>query len=172
MAPREGDNRARLRAVLTFAGLDDITDFIADVQPVEAAVHDTIPVDVDFFAGRRDQKSIITFGKEPSDARGILRFVGFDLAAKSANIVLKLPARGVEGVPDRDPDILMGMMFVRIALYDDFAPRHGEMNRDMEKSSLPLPVMTGFDDDLTSDNAIEKLFKLSHPFRDQLSDGI
>lgn len=143
------------------------------MQPVEAAIHDTIPVHVDFLAVRRDQEAIITFGKEPDDARCILRFVGFNLATTSANIVPKPPARGVKGVPDSDPDILMGMIFGRIALYDDFAPRHAEIDRNVEKSSaLPLPLMAGFDHNLSSDNAIEKLLEFSHPFCDQMSDGV
>jgi hypothetical protein len=150
----------------------DETDFVAGPQLVEAAIHDAVPVHIDFFAGRGQQEAVITLGEKPGDTGGFLGLVLFDLTAKPANIIFELAAGGVEGIPDRDPDILMRMMLGGIALNHDLAARNAEMDSDMEKSSLSLSMAAAFNHDLAGDDPIEELLEFRRAVRDQLPHGL
>ena len=60
--------------------------------------------------------------------------------ARTAEVIFELAAGGVEGIADGDMDVLVGVVFRRVAIHHDLAFRHGQVDPDMVDP--PLPVMS------------------------------
>ena len=56
-------HRARLGTLLAFLRIDNITDAVADLQPVEAAVDDGVAMDIHLLAFVGLQEGIVAFGE-------------------------------------------------------------------------------------------------------------
>jgi hypothetical protein len=71
-------------------------------------------------------------------------------------MVLKLPPRGIEGIPDRDTQILMGVVLGRIAAHNDFTFRHNQFNADVVQPALTMVTVACFHDHAAGDDPIEE----------------
>ena len=161
-----------LKALFAFAGMRDISNLVANFQPIEASVWNTVPMHIDFFARGADEETVIPLSKQGGDTADIRRLMCFSLAARSARMILKLAAGGIEGVANRNLNILMGVMLSRISVHDDLAARKRQMNRDMIDPTLAMLAVARFDHNLAGNNVVVKLLKLRHATLDLLSDGI
>jgi hypothetical protein len=98
--------------------------------------------------------------------------VQLHLAAPLANMIFKRPAGGVEGVADRDVDILMRMVRRRIAADGNLAAGNFEVDADLEQIALTPARVPAFHDGPARDDAIEEPFELPSPLAYARRDGL
>jgi hypothetical protein len=98
--------------------------------------------------------------------------VHFDIAAGLASVVFEQPAGGVEGIADRDIDILMRMVRRGITADDDLTP--GNLKIDANPKQVPLLVtrVSAFDDDTARRNPIEEPLEFLCPLAYAAGDRI
>lgn len=113
-----------LQPVLTFLLVRHVADPVANAEPIEAMAENGVSVQIDLIATVGDKEPVVALGDKARDSpsRGFLMclYVG----PHHANIVLQPPPDSVEGVVDRDREILMRLMLWRFARHDDFASGH------------------------------------------------
>ena len=75
-------------------------------------------------------------------------------------MIFEQPAGGVEGVANRDMDILMRVVRYRIAPDDNLFPRNLEVDPDAEQIALMTARVPAFDDDAAGDDPIKEALEL------------
>src|SRR5215471_11713738 len=115
----ERNDGARLGTRRTLRMLRDKTHFIADGELVKPAIGDAVAVEVDLVAIGTQDEAAILLGEQAGDPPVLGNRVQLHLAAPLANMIFEHPAGGVEGVADRDVDILMRLVRRRIAADGD-----------------------------------------------------
>jgi hypothetical protein len=120
----ERDYSARLRASGALKTLRDKAHLVAYSKGCESAVHNDVAVEINLVAiGTHDEPAIL-LGQKPRDPPMIRDSMQFDIAAPLTDMVLEQPAGGVEGVADRDIDIVMRMLRRRTAPAEGMAKRN------------------------------------------------
>ena len=120
----ERDHGARLRPFGALRMLRDEAHLFANSERVKRAIHDTVAMKIDLVALGVQDEAAILLGQEPRDPSMVGHCMQLDVAASLASVIFEQPASCVEGVSDRDMDILMGMVRLGIAPDDDLAPRN------------------------------------------------
>jgi hypothetical protein len=152
-------DRARLRTVSTLRMLCDETDFVANLQLVEAVIRDAVAMEIDFVAVCTCNEAAIPIGEETRNSSVIGHRVELDVAASAANVILEQPASCVERVADRDMDILMGMVRLGVTPDHDLAPGNFEINPHPEQITLLTAGVLAFDDNATRYDPVKEAFE-------------
>jgi hypothetical protein len=154
---------AGLRALGTFARVVDVADMITDCERVEPSADDAVAMEIELIAICCFDKPIILLGHKLGDAALVGAVVILHVASLATNVVLKLPASGVERVADRDMDVHMSMVGLWIVEYDDPPSRHMQHNVDAEDVTPMMPPMRPPDHDAAGCDArlALKLLKLA-----------
>lgn len=88
------------------------------------------------------------------------------------HVILQLTLRGIEGVPDGDVDIRVRRIIMVRRCDREFAAGHLNIQADTEVIALAMAMMFHFQHDMTTDDAVAKLFKLVYFFPHHLLNGI
>jgi hypothetical protein len=163
---------ARLGTHRTLGMLRDKTHFIAHREPVEPAIGNAVAVEVDLVAVGGQDETAIALGEEAGDAPMLGDRVQLHLAAPLANMIFEHPAGGVEGVANRDIDILMRVVRRRIAADCDLAAGNFEVDADPEQIALTAARVPAFHDNPARDDTIEEPFELPSPLAYARRDGL
>ena len=145
----EMNDGTRLRTLGTLGVLRNKTDFIAHRKLVKPAVCDAVAVEVDLITVGADDEAAILLGKETRDPPVVGHRVHLDIPASLANVLFEQPAGRVEGVADRDIDVLVRMVRRGIAADDDLAPGDLQVDAYPEQIALLVARVPTFDDDAT-----------------------
>jgi hypothetical protein len=108
---------------------------------------------------RRADKAIIAFGKDPFDTAKNRQLVLLHRTSQSVQLVLQAPRGGIEGIADRDVNILMRMVLGRIARHHDLAFRHDQVNSHVVNVALTMVAVLRFDHDMTAGDLRMEPFK-------------
>ena len=106
------------------------------------------------------------------DAPVRLGLMQFDVAATAADMIFQPPARGVEGIADRDIHILVCVMRVRRPADDQFAARNFRVHADMIEISLMMMPVELLDHDTAAHHPIVELFEPFSVFSNIGIDGL
>jgi hypothetical protein len=98
--------------------------------------------------------------------------VRLDIAPHTANVVLKLPDRGIKGVANGDINIFMGMVERSSVPYMHVLPWHGDVDPDMVELTLVVMPMRRLDRHRTTLNPIENALELDGLLADPSFDGL
>ena len=101
----------RLRTL--FARLLHKVHLGADLEPAEARVYDAIRVEINLPAIRRLQETVALFREELADVGVRRALMDFQNSASTAGIILKLTARRVKSVPNRELDVIVRSVFAQ-----------------------------------------------------------
>jgi hypothetical protein len=89
--------------------------------------------------------------------------VQLDIPASLANVVFEQPAGRVEGVADRDINVLVRMVRRGIAADDDLAAGNFQVDADAEQVTLLTPRVPALDDNTARHDAVKEPFELCGP---------
>jgi hypothetical protein len=89
-----------------------------------------------------------------------------DVTASQTLVVLKLPARGLEGVSQRDVWIFVGAIGDAFLADDDLAARYGEVYRHLEQPALSVMMVRRFDAESAVDNLRTEFLQPIHQLLD------
>jgi len=159
----ERNHGARLRAFGTLGVLRDKTHFIAHRELVEAAIRDTVAVEVNLVAVGALDEAAILLGNEPRDPSMVGHRVHFDITTSLASVILEQPPGSVKRIADRDIDILMRMVRRGITADDDLAPGNLEVDANSKQIALLMTRVLALHDDTARCDAIKELFELRGP---------
>lgn len=98
--------------------------------------------------------------------------VRLNFPAVDADVFLELPFGRVEGVAQRDVEILVRLLVVVIAADDDVLVRYRKIDSDVIEIALVLVTMLRFDRDFATDDVVAELLQFSHFFADLRFHGI
>ena len=111
----------------------DVADVITDCERSELSVDDAVAMEINLIAICCFDEPIILLGHKLGDAALVGAVVVFNVAPLAADVVLQLPASGVEHVADRDMDVLMSMVGLGMTI-----SRPGTCNTTWMPKTLPL----------------------------------
>src|SRR5665213_98184 len=148
----------RLGSFFTFTLVKDETDFVAFREMVETIADHGVPVHVDFVAVTGLYETVAFRLEKTGYAPVVRRLMGLDVASHGAGVVLELAARRVEGIADGDENVLMRMVFGRIALDDDLSSRNGQIDSQMVQVAL-VATRARFHYDVAGHDPSEKAVK-------------
>ena len=98
--------------------------------------------------------------------------VRLDLAVQFAPVVLQPAARRLEGIADRNIDILVGVLVFRMPVHDQLLAGHAQLDAHVEQLALAVPTLGRFDYDPAAGQMVEVLLQLfgllAHPRLDRL----
>jgi hypothetical protein len=157
---------AGLQPLLTFAGMGEKADFVANAQPVEGIVDDAVAVHVDLLSIGRQDEAVTLVREQTSDRAVLLRFMGLGLPTDAPGVVLKPPAHSIESIADGDIDVFMGVMFRRIASDGNFMSGHLQIDAEVIDPPFSMVVMSAFDDDAAAHNPLMEAFELINAVSD------
>ncbi|SRR5271155_512216 len=168
----ERDHRARLRTFGALGMLRDETHLVANGERFERAVHDTVAMEIDLAAIGTQNEAAILRGQEPRDPSMVGHRVQLDVAASQTNVIFQQPASCVEGVADRDIDILMRMVSLGIAPDDNLVSRNFEVDAHSKQITLLAPGVLVFDNDAARYDPVKEAFELLGALTYSSRDGI
>jgi hypothetical protein len=171
MFPERNDG-ARLRTFSTLGVLRNETDLVANGELVEAAIRDAVAMEVDFAAVGTCNEAAIPIGEQTHDPAVIGHRVQFDVAASMASMIFEQLACGVEGIADRDIDILMRTVRRGIAPDDNLVPGDFQVDPDAEQIALLAARMLALDNDPAGDDPIKEAFELGGALMYSGRDGV
>jgi hypothetical protein len=87
-------------------------------------------------------------------------------------MIFEQPAGGVEGISDRDMDILVRMMRRGIAPDDDLVPRNFEIDTHPKQIALLAARMPALDNDPAGNDSAKEVFELRGALLYPCRDGI
>src|SRR5262249_19662378 len=116
-------------------------------------------------------EAAILLGQEARDPSVVGHRMELHFAASLAPMILEQPASGIEGVADRDIDVLMRMVCGRIAADGDLAAGNLEVNPDPEQIGPLMPRMAALDDDAARHDAIKEPFEFTGPLANARGNG-
>ena len=120
------DHGARLHPLLAFSFVNHVANLVSSIQFVKATAENGVPVQIDFVARVGDQEAIIR--EQADDGPDRRRSMRLDVASHFTGMVLQLALGCIEGIADRDVQVLIGVMFRRLPTHDDFAVRHDQLD--------------------------------------------
>ena len=97
--------------------------------------------------------------------------VGLDAAAHPSRLIFKPPDRGIEGVTDRDIDVLMGLVDGLGPVDDHVLPRHADIDPHAVELALMMMAVRRLDHDGAADDAVVEAFELRRFLANALLDG-
>jgi hypothetical protein len=97
--------------------------------------------------------------------------MSFHLAATFACIVLELSSRRVESISNGNIHILVSMMLIRPAAYDQFTIRRRDIYSYVEKIAFVVMMVRRLHDNLATRDILAKPLDLFRPFANILFDG-
>jgi hypothetical protein len=97
--------------------------------------------------------------------------MSFHLAATFACIVLELSSRRVESIPNGNIHVLVSMMLIRAATYDQFTIRRRDIYSYMEEIAFVVMMVRRLHDNLATHNIVTEPLDLFRPFANILFDG-
>ena len=86
--------------------------------------------------------------------------VRLHVAARNAEVFVKLAARRLEGVAHRDMGILMRVILPWLTPHHDGAPRQRQIGADVEQPSLGLVAMMHLHHNVARGDPVAELFQL------------
>ena len=144
--------------------LRDKTHLIAHRKLVEPVIGDAVAMEVNLVAIGAQNEAAILLGKKARDLPVVGHRMHFDIAAPFANMIFKQPAAGIEGVAERDVDILIRMVRCGITPDDDLPSGNFQIDADLKQIALLATRVPAFDDDTARSDAIAHPFELRGPF--------
>jgi hypothetical protein len=145
--------------------------FLPQLETVELIVGDAVAVEVDLAAIGGGNEAVISLWNERANGAMRLRLVNFDVSLPLAHEVLQLAARGVEGIRDRNLDVLVPPGGRGIAAYGNIrGAGDRQVDTNTVRVTLVMAMLRAPDDDSRRRDAIEKLLELppllAHPLLD------
>jgi hypothetical protein len=86
--------------------------------------------------------------------------VMFNLPPLDSAVFFKLSTRGLEGVPQGHVDILMRLLVMMIAAYNDMLIGYSDVEPNLIKVPMVLVMMFGLDRNSAAGDVVAMLFKL------------
>jgi hypothetical protein len=148
---------------IVFGNLDP--HFVADFDIVEPVVHDRVPVEIDI-AGRRFDKPVAFIGEQAHHLAMRRDFMGLDLVAPNAGVVLELAARRVEGIADRHVNVAVRRVFAAGLVHLNGLSRDTDVDRNLVEAAFALVLVGRFDRHVAPDDVRLELFKFFSVFHD------
>jgi hypothetical protein len=159
----ERNHGARLWTLSALGVSRDKTHFITHRELVEAAIRDTVAVEVNLVAVGALDEAAILLGNDPRDPPIVGHRVHFYIATSLASVVFEQPPGSVKRIADRDIDILMRMVRRGITADDDLAPGNLEVDANSKQIALLMTRVLALHDDTARCDAIKESFELFSP---------
>jgi hypothetical protein len=159
-----GNDRARLRALLSLAGMHDEANFDADVEPVKAAIDDRVRMEIHLLAVDRGDDTVALFDEKLKHTSVALTLMDLDVASVAPDMLLELATNRIEAITHGYVDVLMGVMLGRVAPYHDFSAGHPEIGADVIEAAVAMTATGRFNDDATARNAAIESLELTDAF--------
>jgi len=156
----ERNDSARLQPRGTLGVLRNKTDFIAHRELVEPAIGDAVAVEIDLVAVGAQYEAAILLGKNTRDLPVVGHRMYFDITAPLTNVIFEQPAAGIEGVAERDVDVLIRMVRHGITPDHDLPSGNFQIDADPKQIALLVARVPALHDHPARHDAIEEPLKL------------
>lgn len=133
VVPADRLHAGRLRAAVP--GLLAESHLVTDFQMFEFRADEAVAMEIDFPALWRVDPSVIGSRIDDRDRAVRRHLVRLDVTPPLADRILHLAARSPERIANRDVHVLVGMVFGRLTIDDDFASGHPYVDRYVEETA-------------------------------------
>lgn len=141
-------------------------DFGIDVNFIEAAVENSVAVEVNAATFRRFQESVVFEREQFGDNSVRFRHMCLDVTTHFPGVVFQPSADGTEGISDGHVSIFVGVILFRVSVHYELFAGDFKSDHDFKDSSLASVAVGKCKRDMAAGDAIAIAFQCLHMLAD------